>query len=56
MSQDKKEYYKEYYRKNRERLIKKNIENTKKRKIEEKEGKRYKGIVITKGNFTISFQ
>ena len=35
---DKKQYYKDYYRKNRERLIKKNIENTRKRKANEAKG------------------
>tara|TARA_R110000737_G_scaffold95031_1_gene129051 strand:+ start:2984 stop:3157 length:174 start_codon:yes stop_codon:yes gene_type:complete len=56
MSQDKKEYYKDYYQKNRTRLIKKNIENTKRRKQEEKEGIRVKGLHITKGQFIIEFK
>ena len=55
MTQDKKQYYKDYYKKNRSRLIKKNIENTKKRKQEEKDGTRINGLVITKGNFIITF-
>ena len=56
MTQDKRAYYREYYKKNRERLIKKNIENTKKRKQEEKDGKRMKGMKITRGNFVVSFK
>jgi hypothetical protein len=56
MTQDKKEYYKDYYVRNRDRLIKKNIENTKKRKQEEKNGTRAKTIQITRGVFIVEFK
>jgi|TARA_R110000803_G_scaffold162565_4_gene226182 hypothetical protein len=55
MAQDKKEYYKDYYIRNRDRLIKKNIENTKKRKQCIKDGTQLKGLIITRGNFIIEF-
>lgn len=51
---DKKQYYKNYYKKNRERLIKKNIENTKKRKENIEKGE-YNVFKISHTPIIISF-
>ncbi len=51
---DKKQYYREYYLKNRERLIKKNIENTRKRKENIEKG-HYNTFKITHTPITITF-